>query len=310
MKRLFWIFLTVFLMTVLSHAGEVRRIVLRGGAIIEGEILKDADGHVIVNLGVQVLDLPRSAIRRIESLEQNDAGNGHQQDQGFWIDIPGRGSRNVQGNLDRCAPAVVEVRTPGGLGSGFIIHPDGYLVTNVHVISGEQEITVTQFVKGEQEFRPIRYDEVRVVALNPHLDLALLKIEDGNVNAFPFVPLGEEQALTQGETVFAIGSPLGLDRTVSQGILSSTSRAIDGHVMLQTTASINPGNSGGPLFDLRGRVIGVNNMKLAGVGLEGLSFAIPVMELKRFLSERDAFAFDPRNPNSGFRYNKPPDSEE
>ncbi len=298
------------LLNVAVHAGEVRRVVLRGGAVVEGEILKDADGHVIVDLGVQVLDLPRSAIRRIESLEQGDAGNGQQQDQGIWIDIPGRGLRNVQGNLPRCAPAVVEVRTPAGLGSGFIIHPDGYLITNVHVITGEQEITVTQFVKGEQEFRPVRYDEVRVVALNPHLDLALLKIEGDDEKKFPFVPLGDELSLTQGETVFAIGSPLGLDRTVSQGILSSTSRPIDGHVLLQTTAPINPGNSGGPLFDLRGRVIGVNNMKLAGLGLEGLSFAIPVMELKRFLNDRDAFAFDPRNPNSGFRYNQPPDTKE
>lgn len=120
------------------------------------------------------------------------------------------------------------------------------------------------------------------------------------------VPLGESNELRQGQSVFAIGSPLGLDRTVSQGIVSNRNRPIDGRVFIQTTTEISPGNSGGPLFNLKGEVVGVNNMKVVAMGAEGLAFAIPANVLKFFLENRDAFAFDPRNPNAGFRYNAPP----
>jgi serine protease Do len=110
--------------------------------------------------------------------------------------------------------------------------------------------------------------------------------------------------------VFAVGSPLGLDRSVSRGIVSLTNRVIGGRVLVQTTAEINPGNSGGPLFNLSGEVVGINDLKLMGIGLEGLSFAIPVSVLRDFLNNRNAFAFDPRNPNAGFRYSQPPTREE
>ena len=100
--------------------------------------------------------------------------------------------------------------------------------------------------------------------------------------------------------------PLGLDRTVSTGIVSLTNRLIRGRVFIQTTTEINPGNSGGPLFNLRGEVVGVNDLKLIGIGLEGLNFAIPTSALTEFLRNRNAFTFDPRNPNAGFRYNRPP----
>ena len=89
-------------------------------------------------------------------------------------------------------------------------------------------------------------------------------------------------------------------------IVSSRNRLVDGLLYIQTTTQINPGNSGGPLFNLRGEVVGVNNMKAMAVGVEGLNFAIPATVLKNFLSNRDAFAFDPRSPNAGFRYNPPP----
>jgi serine protease Do len=106
--------------------------------------------------------------------------------------------------------------------------------------------------------------------------------------------------------VFAIGSPLGLDRTVSEGIISVANRVINGRLYLQTTTQINPGNSGGPLFNLKGEVVGVNNMKISAVGAEGLGFSISSNTLKSFIDNRDAYAFDPRNPNAGFRYLSPP----
>ncbi len=97
-----------------------------------------------------------------------------------------------------------------------------------------------------------------------------------------------------------------LECAVSQGIVSLKDRLINGRLFIQTTTQINPGNSGGPLFNRRGEVVGVTNMKVNALGAEGLAFAIPSTVLKAFLKNRDAFAFDPLNPNSGFRYNKPP----
>src|SRR5262249_53391959 len=110
--------------------------------------------------------------------------------------------------------------------------------------------------------------------------------------------------LSQGDRVFAIGSPLGLERTVTEGIVSTTSRELGGDLYLQTTAQINPGNSGGPLFNNRGAVVGVTNMKLT-FG-EGLGFAIPVGVVKYFLQHRDAYAYDNDNPSNPFRYLEPP----
>lgn len=191
-------------------------------------------------------------------------------------------------------------------GSGFFIHPDGYVVTNQHVVSGEHRLTITLFRRNENELQHVQFTDVRIVAMSPAMDLALLKIEDGLDRPLPVVPLGSDQELRQGQTVFAVGSPLGLDRTVSQGIVSLTNRVLGHQLLIQTTTEINPGNSGGPLFNLHGEVVGVNDLKLAGIGLEGLSFAIPVSTLREFLVNRNAFAFDPRNPNAGFRYNEPP----
>jgi serine protease Do len=119
------------------------------------------------------------------------------------------------------------------------------------------------------------------------------------------IPIGDSDRLLQGQTLFAIGSPLGLDRTVSQGIVSLKNRPLAGHLFVQSTVQVNPGNSGGPLLNLRGELVGINNMKIAATAVEGMSFAIPANVLKGFLENRDAFAFDPRNPNTGFRYNSP-----
>ncbi len=137
-------------------------------------------------------------------------------------------------------------------------------------------------------------------------DLALLKIEDTLKGPLPTVPLGDSDEVKQGQRVFAVGSPLGLERSVSEGIVSLRNRLIEGRLHIQTTAEISPGNSGGPLFNYRGEVVGVNNMKVVATGAEGLGFAIPVESVKTFLKNRDAFAFDPRNPNAGFLYVSPP----
>jgi serine protease Do len=140
--------------------------------------------------------------------------------------------------------------------------------------------------------------------MNKFGDLALLKIDDKAAPKFKVVPLGDSDVVSQGDRVFAIGSPQGLERTVTEGIVSTTARPVGGELYLQTTTQINPGNSGGPLFNLRGAVVGVTNMKLT-FG-EGLGFAIPVERLRYFLKHRDAYAYDNDNPSSPFRYLPPP----
>ncbi|MGB0415712.1 MAG: S1C family serine protease, partial [Coraliomargarita sp.] len=210
--------------------------------------------------------------------------------------------------VDVLGEAVALVQTPTGLGSGFMVHEDGYIVTNDHVIAGEHRISVTIFEQGEHELSRVSYENVRIVATSAELDLALLKITTDEPMSFRTVPIAAvDDGLSEGQTVFAIGSPLGLDRTVSEGIISVANRVINGRLYLQTTTQINPGNSGGPLFNLKGEVVGVNNMKIAAIGAEGLGFSISSRVLKSFLDNRDAYAFDPRNPNSGFRYNSPPE---
>ena len=186
--------------------------------------------------------------------------------------------------VEQLGEAVALVQTPTGLGSGFVIHADGYVVTNDHVIAGEHRISVTIFRQGERELSKVTYDNVRIVATSSDLDLALLKIESDTEQSFTSVALAPgDGTVREGQTVFAIGSPLGLDRTVSEGIISVANRVIGGRLYLQTTTQISPGNSGGPLFNLRGEVVGVNNMKIAAVGAEGLAFSISARIVKSFL---------------------------
>lgn len=164
---------------------------------------------------------------------------------------------------------------------------------------------MTFFLKKGKEYEKVSKEKVRIIALNQFLDMALLKVEDLLDLKLPQVYLSpEDDDLRVGDPVFAIGNPLGLERSVSEGIVSKRDREFEGVLYLQTTAPINPGNSGGPLFDERGQVIGITNMKI--LFGEGLGFAIPVAALKDFLKHREAFAYDKDNPNSGYRYLPPP----
>jgi serine protease Do len=200
--------------------------------------------------------------------------------------------------------AVVQVRTPGGLGSGFILNEDGFLMTNFHVIEGETRISVEVYRQTNGQFERRTYKQVRIVAINKFADLALLQIDEANAPRFKYVTLGSADALSVGEGVFAIGSPLGLERTVTEGILSTKTRQMAGDLYLQTTAQINPGNSGGPLFNMSGEVVGITNMKITSG--EGLGFAIPAEAIRYFLDHRDAFAYSNDNPSNPYHYLAPP----
>lgn len=305
-----------------NNSWALETLALKDGAAITGRILAEKPEHYVVDLGYTVVLVPKGeVIDRGEGAAApapvmpapSPAGastptpapaavpNGT--DLYFAADAPGP-EFSVRELVTRLGEAVVQVRTPSGLGSGFFINDAGYLITNFHVIEGETQISVEVYHRESDQLERRSYKEVRIIAMNKFRDLALLKVEDGGGRKFVAVPLGQTDSLAVGERVFAIGSPLGLERTVTEGIISTKTREMRGDLYLQTTAPINQGNSGGPLFNLRGEVVGVTNMKITFS--EGLGFAIPVEEVRNFLKRRDAFAFDNNNPSSGYRYLEPP----
>jgi serine protease Do len=224
---------------------------------------------------------------------------------GFYsANIKAAPEKTVRELVNQLGEAVVQVRTPSGLGSGFIINGDGFLMTNFHVIEGETQISIAVYHQNDGQLEPKVYKQVRIVAINKFDDMALLRIEDKDAPKFKYVLLGNSDGLSVGDSVFAIGSPLGLERTVTEGILSTKTREFEGELYLQTTAQINPGNSGGPLFNMAGEVVGITNMKIP-FG-EGLGFAIPIEGVKYFLDHRDAFAYSNDNPSNPYRYLEPP----
>ncbi|MBD2361051.1 MULTISPECIES: HhoA/HhoB/HtrA family serine endopeptidase [unclassified Anabaena] len=180
-------------------------------------------------------------------------------------------------------PSQPRQRVQRGSGSGFIIKNSGngkiYILTNAHVVDGADEVTVT--VKNREPF------EGKVWGQDPVTDVAVIEI---NAQNLPILSLGNSDNLQPGQPVIAIGNPLGLNNTVTSGIISATGRsssdigASDKRVdFLQTDAAINPGNSGGPLLDANGQVIGMNTAIIQGA--QGLGFAIPVNTVKRISQE-------------------------
>lgn len=301
--------LLLLLTALLSAASPSRTpavadvIVLKSGQKIEGQVLKSQSDALFVDVGVDVIRIPTDSIaERTETDAPEPAAVNASTDVFRTADLP---ERTVKELVSRFGEGVVLVQTPDGLGSGFIINDRGYCVTNYHVVEAQTRIAVTIFHRapnGDFERRSVR--DVKILALNPHFDLALLEIPAQEELDFVPVFVAEDDFAREGDGVFAIGSPLGLERSVSEGIVSTRNRNMEGITYIQTTAQINPGNSGGPLFNDRGEVVGVINMKLQ-FG-EGLGFAIPVAYLKHFLRNRDAFAFDKTNPNTGYRYLQPP----
>jgi len=280
---------------------------LEGGSSITGTILLRRADSVVVDLGFAVIDVPSRAIVSIEKGREakQDAGEMEEGD-GIYFVEPDRQELTVRENVPRCGEAVVEVRTEIGLGSGFVVDPAGYVITNDHVVAGMEKLTVTVFKERGEGLDRQSFHSVKVVAVNPSWDLALLRIESKEKLNLAAVPLGNSGQLRRGQPVFSIGSPMGLSRSVSEGIVSRVPVALSGQLLIQTTAKISPGNSGGPLFNLRGEVVGVTSLKVVAAGAEGLGFAIPSEVLKLFLRNRAAFAIDPDSPETGYRYNEPP----
>jgi Do/DeqQ family serine protease len=179
---------------------------------------------------------------------------------------------------------------PGGgaqvqrsLGSGVIVDPRGFVVTNVHVIEGADEVKVA--LADKREF------EASIVLKDRRSDLAVLRIKDGK-SPFPYLEFGNSDALQVGDVVLAIGNPFGVGQTVTHGIVSAVARTDVGssnyQFFIQTDAAINPGNSGGALVDLDGRLVGINNMILSrSGGSQGIGFAIPANMVRVVVSSAE-----------------------
>ncbi|MBN9461787.1 MAG: DegQ family serine endoprotease [Burkholderiales bacterium] len=165
---------------------------------------------------------------------------------------------------------------PRGVGSGFIISGDGYLMTNHHVVDGADEIYVT--LADKREFKG------RLIGSDRRTDIALVKIEATDL---PRLAIGDSQRLRVGEWVVAIGSPFGLDSTVTAGIVSAKSRDTGDYLpFIQTDVAVNPGNSGGPLLNMAGEVVGINSQIYSRTGgFMGISFAIPIDEAMRVVEQ-------------------------
>lgn len=235
-------------------------------------------------------------------------GTVAQQEGVAYASFPGLGPDTIANIVEQAGPAVVKINTvvkmngfnnnplnddpffrgyfgmipqpqyQNGLGSGFIISKDGYILTNQHVIEGATEISV--LVKGHKQPYP-----AQLIGAEPSLDLAVLKIAGKDL---PTLVLGDSDQIRVGNWVIAIGSPFGLEDTVTTGVISAKERPleIDGRSfehLLQTDASINPGNSGGPLLNLKGEVIGINTAINAQA--QGIGFAIPTTTVKEVIDE-------------------------
>lgn len=287
-----------------TAGGEV--ITLTDGQQITAPIVSERPAYLAVDLGFTVLALPRNSIRSVErdSLPASAAvGTNVTETEHLYstADLPAAPIKTL---VERFGEGVVLVTSPAASGSGFFIRDDGHLLTNFHVIEGETRLAVTIFRREGQEFRRQKLEDVVIVATNPFLDLALLRAPLPAGYRPTILHLAPADEVRDGDSVFAIGNPLGLERSVSHGIVSRRNRAEEGLAYIQTTAQINPGNSGGPLFNAHGEVIGVTNMKLlAG---EGLGFAIPIRYAIDFLRNREAFAYDSESSAAGFRYLQPP----
>jgi serine protease Do len=216
------------------------------------------------------------AVVNIRTLERSRTGpGGGQMDEEmqeffrrfFGVPIPGNPRR---GAPNRPQP---EEETPRGVGSGFILSPDGYVLTNAHVVDGADEVVVTLPDKREFKAKVVGTPDKRT-------DVAVIKIE---ATGLPAVKIGAADKLKVGEWVMAIGSPFGLENTVTAGIVSAKQRDTGDYLpFIQTDVAINPGNSGGPLINLRGEVVGINSQIYSrSGGFMGISFAIPIDEAMR-----------------------------
>jgi len=217
---------------------------------------------------VNIRTLEKTAARG----EQNNAPDDEMQEffrRFFGVPMPSPNQPRQQRPNRQQQP---EEEQPRGVGSGFILSSDGFVMTNAHVVDGADQVIVT--LPDKREFK------ARIVGADKRTDVAVVKIE---ATGLPAVKVGDVSRLKVGEWVMAIGSPFGLDNTVTAGIVSAKQRDTGDYLpFIQTDVAINPGNSGGPLINMRGEVVGINSQIYSrSGGFMGISFAIPIDEAVR-----------------------------
>ncbi len=263
MKRIHKILITLFLMILLALPLVPGQPVSNVFTPDEARAMSSDTNPVGTNRIVQVVKQQNPAVVWVESVKKVQKMNRRTPGNPFFKNFPGIPQPPQRG---------------GGTGSGFIIDPAGYLLTNHHVINGADKIKVRLQVADKEK----NY-EAELIGSDPKTDIALLKIkrDENDTAPFPYIQMGNSENLEVGEWVIAIGNPFGLSHTVTTGIVSANGRVIGAgpyDEFIQTDASINPGNSGGPLLNMKGEVIGINTAIISGNtgGNVGIGFAIPI----------------------------------
>lgn len=231
--------------------------------------LVERTGSAVVNIRTTERARARSALPQIPDLDPNDPF--YEFFRRFFP--PGQVPGQPRGQTPRGPnPNAQREEVPRGVGSGFVIGADGYVMTNHHVVDGADEIYVT--LTDKREFKG------KLIGSDQRTDVALVKID---ATGLPALKIGDPGKLRVGQWVLAIGSPFGLDNTVTAGIVSAKSRETGDYLpFIQTDVAVNPGNSGGPLLNIQGEVVGINSQIYSRTGgFMGISFAIPIDEAMR-----------------------------
>ncbi len=294
------------------------RLVLRDGSVIECSSHRETRTHLHVTLAGQEVAIPLDAIRhRFRSGKTEQSLYFASNDP-----LPKKSWAQLRAAAEK---AVVKVQHDLGTGSGFIIHPDGFVITNQHAVLGAANLSVTLYRPTTEGLVEETIRKVRILSLNGAYNLALLKLEperprqpepseelkEGEKGVFPWAPLGDARLLKTGDEVFSFSSVEDGRRELLKGVIRDRNpRAPDpgsgaGHSLyLNTSIPVSVKSSGVPVFNLRGEVVGVTNVRLEGA--EGLGFALPSPFLMLFIEHRESFVFDPSDSRNGFEYLPPP----
>jgi len=243
------------------------------GILLNGIIVKQTVDYK--NLNNKINNLQADTQNKLNELTESiiETQTTVEKSQEELILLKASAGEDFSGIIEDAIPAVLTIRTDIGQGTGFIINEEGYIVTNAHVLSGGRKI---QAITSEQKLIDAIF-----IGYDSEFDIALLKIP-GDYEAFE---LGDSDDIQIGEKVIAIGNPLGLQFSVSEGIVSAIHReGINGiEAYIQTDAALNPGNSGGPLINKQGKVIGINNFKISDS--ESLGFALESDYIKDLVNQ-------------------------
>ncbi len=220
-------------------------------------------------------------IRTTEKIVVNQSGNQDDEMQElfkrfFGVPMPQQPGQAPKKRKSMPQAPGTEEEVPRGIGSGFIISQDGFVLTNAHVVDGADEVYVN--LTDKREFK------ARVIGIDKRTDVAVVKIEGSKL---PWLPIGDSDKIKVGQWVIAIGSPFGLDNSVSAGIISSKARDTGEFLpLIQTDVAVNPGNSGGPLINMNGEVVGINSQIYSrSGGFMGISFAVPIDEAMKVVDQ-------------------------